>query len=114
MTVQIDFALPSFVNGTLQVALAPPAPISGATIQFDLLYRFDSPQPIVSKYLASGYSNGESGCTLVDGAAGVFQITLTPADMSGLDNGNYAYTVRRTDAGNVASYTAGFRLCNPF
>lgn len=114
MTVQIDFALPLFCNGTLQIQLAPPAPISGASIQFDLLYRFGSPQPIVSKYTSSGYSNNESGIKFVDGSVGIFQVALTPAEVSGLDFGNLAYRTYRTDSGNATSYTAGFRLANPF
>lgn len=114
MTVETNFNLPRWANGTLQVTLAPPAPVSGQNIQFDLMYRLNSPQPIVSKYLASGYSNGQSGVTLIDGAVGVFQIALNPLEMSGLDDGNYAYLVARRDSGNVSPITAGWRLCNPF
>ena len=114
MSLWIDFALPLHANGTLQVQMAPPAPISGWSIRFDLVYRFGSPQPIISKYLASGYTTGQSGCTLVDGSIGIFQISQNPSEVSGLNDGNYAYRAYRTDSGSVTDITAGFRLCNPF
>ena len=112
--VWIDFPLPLHSDGTLQVNMVPPAPISGWSIQFDLMYRFNSPQPIVSKYLASGYTADQSGCTLVDGSIGIFQIALHPPEVSGLNDGNFAYRVFRTDSGSATDVTAGFRLANPF
>lgn len=114
MAVWIDFALPLHSNGTLQIQLTPPGPISGWSVEFDLMYRFGSLQPIVSKYLASGYTTGQSGGTLVDGSIGIFQVSLVPAEVSGINDGNLAYRVYRTDSGSVSDVTAGFRLCNPF
>lgn len=108
---QVDFFLPLTADGTLQVNLTPSTSISGWTIQADLLKRFFG-QPIISKYLASGYINGESGMTLVNGATGVFQISFTPGEMSGRNEGNYPYQVVRTDSGNVTPTTCGFRLAN--
>lgn len=110
----IDYPLPSYANGTLQVALAPPTSISGWAVRWDLMYRFNSPQPIISRYLASGYSNGESGITLVDGANGIFNIANNPGDVSGLTDGVLVYRTVRTDAGVETPLNGGGRLMGPY
>lgn len=114
MSVQVDFTLPMPSAGTLQVSLQPPTTISGWSIKFDLMYRFGSPQPIISKYLASGYT-GVSGITLVDGVKGIFNVSLYPLEVSGLDPQNLAYQTYRTDSGAQTAINGGFRLAGaPF
>ena len=94
-------------DGTITVPMNPPLSISGMTLQFDLMHR-NGGQPIVSRYLASGYSAGQSGMTLVRGDIGIFSVQLTAADTSGLSCKNFAFRIRRTDGGLNTRLSEGF------
>lgn len=110
MSVQINFPLPYSSDGILQVALASPTSISGWTIQWDLMFRPNSPQPIISRFLSSGYSAGQSGITLVDGTRGVFNVAMKASDLSGQEPGNYAFRTHRVDI--PSDINLGWRLAN--
>ena len=112
MSLQTSFIMPERQTATIQISLSPALPISGWTIQWDLMYRFKSPNPIVSKYLASGYTNGESGCTLVDGSQGSFDVHLYPAEISGIAQGTMilCYQSYRIDSGYQTPINGGFRI----
>lgn len=114
MTVQLDYSLPLHSDGTIQINLIPATSISGWTLQHDLMYRLNSPQPIISKFMSSGFTNNQSGMKLIDGINGVFQVQMFASEVSGFLDGNYAYRVHRTDSGNASDNTAGFRLAQPY
>lgn len=116
MSESSDFILPEQQNANMQIVLAAPTSISGWSVQLDLLYRFFSPQPIVSLFLASGYSNGESGITLVDGPKGIFNASFTPIQISGISlfTQVLAYQTWRTDTGDKTPLNGGYRLLTPF
>ena len=116
MTPSFNFSLPELQNASVQVTLAPATSISGWSIEFDLMWRQNSPQPLVSKYMASGFSTGQSGITLVDGVNGVFSVAFVPAEISGvsLQTGTLAFRTYRTDSGNVTPINGGYRILPPF
>lgn len=116
MSDQVDFQLPEQQNGNLQIVLSPPTSISGWTIQTDLMYRFNSPQPILSLYLASGYTSGQSGCTIVDGVQGIFNVSYSGSQVSGLSQSTnvLCYKSFRTDSGAPTPLVGGYRLLTLF
>jgi len=89
--------------------MSPPTGISGWTLQFDLMKRFGTTTPVISRYCASGYNNS-SGINVIDGMQGIFSVDLHPSDVSGIDPSNLAYQVRRTDSGSATGISEGFRI----
>ncbi len=112
MSVQVDFPLPEAQDGTLQIALAPATSILGWNIRCDFLYRAGSTNPFYSAYLSPGFTNGQSGATLVNGALGIFNVALYQSQVSGFsqDTGVLAYSTYRIDSGNATPINTGFRL----
>lgn len=112
MAQQFNFSLPEQQNALIQINLAPPTSISGWSIQFDLLYRNNSPQPIVSLFLSSGYSAGQSGMNLVNGETGVFNVSMLPSQVSGIsqETSVLAFQAWRTDTKQRTPLVGGFRL----
>ena len=112
MSQSFDFSLPEYQSALVQISLAPPTSISGWTIQLDLMYRFNSAQPIVSKYLASGYTTGQSGITLVNGAAGIFNVSFNQPEISGASTQTnvLGHLTHRTDSGFLTPLVGGYRL----
>ena len=113
MSVNIDFSLPSYQDGTLVVPLQPPVGISGWNISFTMWRRpqtiSGSVSGLITKSAASGFNN-VSGIQVSDGVAGVFNVNLYRLDVSGgLDPGNYFYQIARLDSGNATILTTGFR-----
>lgn len=116
MANTLNYILPEQQNAGIQIGLEPPTSISGWSISVDLMYRMASPQPIVTLYLASGYSHGESGITLVDGSVGIFNAAYGPTQVSGLSlqTNVLAYKSYRTDTGVKTPLNGGFRLLSIF
>lgn len=116
MAPQANFTLPASQDGLVQISLAPPTSISGWTIQWDLMYQMGSLSPIVSKFMSSGFTSGQSGITLVHGDKGVFNVQLFASEISGvsLGTGVLAHNSHRIDSGFATPINAGFRLLAPF
>jgi hypothetical protein len=116
MPQQLNFILPEQQTANINIGLTPPTSISGWTIQFDLMYRPGSPQPIISLFLASGYANGQSGITLVNGSTGVVSLNLNPSQVSGIGQFHEIlyYQSYRTDSGFPTPLNNGFRLLTRF
>lgn len=109
MPIISDFALISYENGVFTIGINPPAPIGGYGIQFDMMGRVGG-IPVVTKSMNSGYY-GVSGMDIVNSGQGIFNITLLPSEVSGLQliRGNWFYNVQRTDSGSATSYSQGYR-----
>lgn len=116
MAAQADFSLPEAQTALVQIALAPPTSISGWTIKHDIMWRYNSPQPIISFYLASGYTSGQSGCTLVNGSLGIFGVQYNQIPISG--DSQYTNVLLhqsyRIDSGYSTPIAVGFRLLSPY
>jgi hypothetical protein len=108
MPVVQSFQFIRFQDGLLEIGMLPSEPISGWSINFQVFTRPGGTVPLINKYLASGFINGESGMYLVNGAAGVYSVALHAGDTSGFLNANYYYTNTRTDSGNVKELSRGF------
>lgn len=92
----------------IAIQLVPPTRISGWNVRFDLMLRLGA-DPYVSLYAGSGTAgNGASGIQFLNGGVGTFGIPILPAYTSGLDPGNIAYEMWRTDSGFVTCTTQGF------
>ena len=109
MPVKIDFHLPRSSQGNLTVALSPPTSIDGWSIQFQMVKRQGSTSGIITKSMASGF-NGVSGMEVANTGQGIFTVSFNPAEVSGLDPGNYAYTVQRLGSGFQTCLAEGFRI----
>lgn len=116
MSVPFDFSLPWYQDAIIQFQLSPATSISGWGIRLDLMYRFNSSNPIISKYLSSGFTSGQSGMSLWNGATGVFNTSFNSSDISGVNQSTdvLAYLVERTDSGYVTPLVAGYRLLNVY
>lgn len=112
MAIQADFSISQYEDQALNVAVAPPVSISGWNVQFGVTKRFGGGSGLITKSMASGY-NGTSGVSIVDGAAGIYNVTLNSADTSGLPYGNYAYQMQRLDSGFRAVLSEGYMLVVP-
>jgi len=107
----MDFSLSRFEDAVLSVSLTPAVNISGQSIRFLSQHRFGGLSGFAIKSVASGFNN-VSGINVTDGVNGVMQITLNSVDSSGLDFGNYAYSIERLDNNSRTLYTAGFWAIN--
>lgn len=115
MPINADFMLGSTEAGVLTVTMTPPVAVGGWTVEFRLQKYFgfeDAGSGLVNKYLASGY-NGVSGISVTNSGQGIFAITLNAIDSSGLQYGNYAYAVLRTDSGQQTILSQGYELLTP-
>lgn len=115
MSANFNFPLPASQDAVLQIQIQPPVSISGWTIRWDLLYRLGSPSPIVSKYLASGYTSGQSGISLFNGQQGSFNVSLFASEISGvaLTTNVLAHQTWRVDSGLQTPVSYGYRVLTP-
>ena len=91
----------------------PPVNITGWTTQFQIAKRLGSTTALVSKYSASGYENGQSGISIINGPQGLFGISIDHPDTSGFEFHPYAYNFQRTDSGSYILLTEGVALVLP-
>ncbi len=104
-----DFSLARYSDGQITISIAPPTAIGGWAIQFDLTKRFGSDDPIVSKYVGSG-TNATSGITITNSGLGILSVRMSPFEVSGMDPGNIAYRLLRTDSGFHSELVVGYRI----
>ena len=112
MPVQLDFPLQKYDDAVLVISLAPPVVISGKSIQFQVIKRFDGTSGLITKSMASGF-NAVSGMACIDGSQGIMSITIMPSDTSGLDWGCYSYRNRILESGANTTTTEGYMILNP-
>lgn len=110
MAIEIDFRLGRTEDGVVQVSMTPPVAIGGWAMEAVFTNRFGGESGLITKRTASGYGAGGSGLQTVNSGLGIFNLTINSADTSGLNPGNYAYEVKRTDSGNVAVLTKGYMI----
>lgn len=75
------------------------ANITGATLKFTVKADFNS--AAVIEKTTSG------GIVITDAANGIFQVSLVPADTSGLETGGYVFDVEITLSGKVGTIAVG-------
>lgn len=108
----IDIPLTTNEDGTYRIGIAPPIPIGGFSLQFDLMKRYGG-TPIISLYTASGL-DGTSGLTIANSGQGIVDIPIhLRSYLSGRDWGNYPYVLRRTDSGQATNFTEGVLVYQP-
>ena len=112
MPIIQDFTLNQNEDGVLSIAMSPPMPIGGWSLQFTLTNRANGTSGLVQKYVSSGY-NGMSGITVTNSGIGLFSVNLYAAETSGFNYGNYFYLVHRYDSGIMTNISEGFRLVCP-
>ena len=111
-TIFTDFPLASFEDGLLNIALSPPTPIGGWSLQYQEAKCFSAFSGLVLKTCASGFGGGVSGITVTDSGAGRVSIRLYRSETSGRVDGNYAWRLMRMDSGFSTNLAEGYRLCN--
>lgn len=112
MAVLTDFAFIKFEDGVLTISMSPPVAIGGWEIQFKTTKRFGGVNNLITKSVSSGY-NGQSGITVTNSGAGIFNVALGTQDTSGLEYGNYAAVTQRLNSGSMTTLTEGFLLLMP-
>lgn len=110
MGLQQNFTWPVGQDIILGIQVAPPTAIFQWTLEFDLLYKQNSPQPIYSAFNLSGT------IIITNGATGQFQVPLYHSLISGFDSTNAVlnYTTRRIDSGNATDICGGMICLTPF
>lgn len=110
MAIQADYQINRSDDTIVNVSLAPPVPISGWTIQFQVILREGGVSPLLTEYIASGFTNGQSGGYLVNGAIGTFYFNIpgnitggVASGISGISNpwnfDTYNHSIYRLDSG---------------
>lgn len=109
-----DFVWTKWDDGTLVVEMADPIPVGGLSIEFKTQRRFgdDFASGYVTKSMASGFY-GVSGMNIVNSGEGKFNVAIAGVDTSGMDCGEYAFKIARTDSGSRTSYTEGYMSLQP-
>lgn len=102
-----SFSLHKREDATVTIPLTPPTNIQGWGMEFFLSYRFGSTSGRIVKSMASGFY-GVSGMDVENALEGIFNVSVNGIETSGLDAGNYAYTIRRTNSGYVSDVTQGY------
>lgn len=109
MPVNMDWSLVRYEDGVVNFGMDPPQAVGGWGVTFTVTKRFGSDAAIMTKSMASGFV-GVSGITMVNSGQGQFNINIWEADTSGLQPGNYACRIDRTDSGNKTLLTQGYLL----
>jgi hypothetical protein len=112
MPVIGDFESIKAVDGVLTVAMSPPVAIGGWEIEFVVNRRTGGESRYISKYVNSGYNN-LSGINITSSGQGLIDVSISSLDTSGLQYGNYAFSVNRLGSGVVTKLSEGFMLVNP-
>ena len=108
MPIYADFSIGKLEDGTLTVALQPPVAIGGWQIQFTVQKHFGGISGIYTAYVSG--INSISGITITNSGQGIFNIALPSYWASGLDFGNYSYSVERRDSGFRTELSIGYIL----
>ena len=112
MPIQADFTFSRYEDGILSVALTSPTAIGSWDIRFRVQRHFGGLSGLIAKSMASGFNN-VSGIAVVNSGQGIFNVTLNSVDTSGLEYGNYAYSIDRFDSGNRTILTEGYVALTP-
>ena len=114
MATRNDFQWAINQDIVLNIQLTTQTSISGWALRFDLLNRFDSPQPIFSAFCASGFNN-VSGLNVIN-YVGTIQVPLSHTLLSGVyqNKGALYHTMYRTDVGKGLSVEGGTITLTPF
>ncbi len=127
MPVYTDYEMAKFSDGVLTLQMAPPQPIGQWTIRYREMVHFGGGQPyvlasgqasglivrnLVEKWTSSGMNN-VSGINIIDSAAGILQVRVYEAEVSGRQYGSYPYMVERLDSGSATIIAEGYRLYVP-
>ena len=107
MPVYTEVTVTRYDDGVLTIGLAPPTAIGGWDISFEVEKRFGGTSGLIVKSIASGY-NGQSGITITNSGAGIFTVSITSPNVSGLDYGAYAYQACRLDSGFITTLAEGY------
>ena len=107
MPVYADWSLVRYEDGTLTITLVPQVNIAGWNMRFLVQHRFGGTSGLIEKNVASGYS-ASSGITVNNSGNGVLSVAIRGADTSGMEFGNYAYTLERMDSGFRTVLSEGY------
>lgn len=113
MPTQANFGLPKFSDGNLTVNMAPNVDVGGWSLEVVLARRFGSVSGLLIGGIASGIPNGASGLTVINSGEGIFQIAIPSLATSGLQFGNYAYSVNRVESGFRTVLNQGYLTIDP-
>lgn len=108
-----DFSMSKFEDVSVVVSMQPPVPIGGWSLRFQAGKNFGFSSGLINKYWSSGFAAGASGITITNSGQGVFRIDIYTPDTSGLQYGNLAYQVFRTDSGSMTEISQGYLSINP-
>ena len=112
MPVIGDFSIIKLEDGILYVELAPPVAIGGMALSCQVTRRFGGTSGLIQKSVSSGF-NGASGISVINSGQGMLSVAIRSQDTSGLDYGNYAFSILRTDSGSRTVLTEGFFVVEP-
>lgn len=103
-----NFSLPLYENGTIVIGLTPATAIGGWDIRFQMM-KAQGGTSLLTKYVSSGFTSYVSGMTIINSGEGRIGLRFYPAEVSGLDPGNYFYRIDRTQSGFSTGLVEGIR-----
>lgn len=109
----VDFAMTQLEDFPLNVGVAPPTPVGGWNVRFQVLKRAGGTSGLVVLTCASGYGGGQSGITVTNSGHGQFQALIPSRMTSGLDAGSYYHDFTRLDSGSRTCIVQGTMLLLP-
>jgi len=112
MPVIQDFSFIRFSDGTLTIGMTPPCSVAGQTLRFSMMRRFGGDVRF-DKWTASGYTQGESGISVLDATKGILSVAIWTRDTSGCDFSAYAYQLARLDSGHANIPVEGYVILTP-
>lgn len=113
MAVVVDFAMTQLEDFPLNVEVAPPTPVGGWKVRFQVLKRAGGSSGLVVLSTASGYGAGQSGIAVTNSGDGQFQVLIPAGMTSGLDPGLYFHDFVRLDSGSRTVIAEGGMLLLP-
>jgi len=108
----VAFSFGRYSDGVLVINLVPDTNIINWSIEATLSKRFGSDTPIYQASVSSGH-DFYSGITRINDEFGKFSVTIPSIAISGLDPGNYAFNVERTDSGSRQLLVNGYMTLLP-
>jgi len=112
MPIEANFQSAKYEDGVLTIGTTPPTAIGGWEIQLTVNKRMGGDSNYIVLTTSSGF-NGTSGITITNSGNGTYRANFNSVYTSGLEFGNYAYTVERLSSGSRTLLVQGFFTVTP-
>ena len=97
---------------TIQTQVVPIVPIGSWNIQFQVMKRFFGVSGLITLSTASGYSNYNSGMSIINSGTGIFAAKVSGGALSGWNGGAYSFSFSRQGSGVASLISEGYLVYN--